>query len=181
MKDGQEFLVLKVPHWAVEHHRRIIQVQNRLPFVPKLSYFQGPIFLMENCRGHLLWEMEDARQFSSLLPSALRSLVAALDRVGLVHADIRPWNIFFDPASREFRVIDWGFSFFSDCDLGAEPFWHLRSHLRARGHSLASPMQVDRLDAEKVLQVVSGGLCYEEAWRHEPGEIAWQPPWAGRR
>jgi Ser/Thr protein kinase RdoA (MazF antagonist) len=51
-------------------------------------------------------------RFCDQLPSALAQFLISLGRVGLVHGDIRPWNILCDLNNKEFRIIDWGFSFF---------------------------------------------------------------------
>jgi len=173
-------MLLKVPFWQAGHYQRLSQVQTNIPFVPKLTHLGETIFLMERCQGSLLWEIEDRNAFAPALPSVLEKFVAGARAHGLVHADLRPWNIFYDAASGEFKIIDWGFSFFADQDLNLEPFWHIRSHLHARGHPLATPMQIDSTDAAKTLSVVNGTTSYEEAWHHAPTEMAWRPPWAAQ-
>jgi aminoglycoside phosphotransferase (APT) family kinase protein len=146
----------------------------------RLSHLAGSVFLVEECAGVLLWENEDNSQFLAQLPAALNQLVDSLGRIGLVHGDIRPWNIFYDNSTKGFAIIDWGFSFFLDEDLTRPPFWHLRDHLRARGHDINTPQAIDRIDASKTLEVVSGRLRYEDAWKHQSQEMQWRPPWAAR-
>ncbi len=146
----------------------------------RLSHVEGSIFLVEECGGTLLWEIEDKSQFVNDLPAALDSSVDSLSRLKLVHGDIRPWNIFYDREHKIFRIIDWGFSFFLDEDLCASPFWHLREHLKARGHKLSDAWQIDEVDARKTKQVVAGEWSYEKAWGHQADEMKWRPPWAKR-
>jgi hypothetical protein len=179
-KDGNHYLVCKVPFWRVGHYRRIMQNQAQLRMVPKLVHVAESIFLIEQCRGSILWEADENAQFSDQLPSALAQFVSSLGQVGLVHGDIRPWNIFYDRNNKEFKIVDWGFSFFLEEDLSKEPLWHLRDHLRARGHNLAKPHQVDHTDALKTEQIVKGTLRYEDAWRHQADEMEWRPSWATR-
>jgi RIO-like serine/threonine protein kinase len=120
-----------------------MQNQEQLRMVPKLVYVAENIFLIEECGGTLLWEADDNAEFCDQLPSALARFVSSLARVGLVHGDIRPWNIFYDRNNKKFKIIDWAFSFFLGEDLSAVPLWHLRDHLQARGHDLAKPHQID--------------------------------------
>jgi hypothetical protein len=56
----------------------------------------------------------------------------------------------------------------------------LRDHLRARGHDLAKPHQVDHTDALKTEQIVKGTLRHEDAWLHRADDIEWRPSWAAR-
>jgi serine/threonine protein kinase len=126
----------------------------------------------------LLWESDDNSAFLPQLPKALSQLLNSLGKVGLVHGDIRPWNIFYDTTNKEFKIIDWGFSFFIGENLTQSPFWHLRDHLKSRGHNISAPATIDTTDAEKTLQVVGGSLRYEDAWFHNAEEMTWRPPWA---
>src|SRR5215216_5568651 len=102
-KNEVRYLLFKVPFWRVGHFRRIIQNQAQLRMVPKLVHVAESIFLIEECGGTLLWETEDNAQFLNRLPSALAQFVSSLRRIGLVHGDIRPWNIFYD--NKEFKII----------------------------------------------------------------------------
>jgi Phosphotransferase enzyme family len=179
-KDRIHYLLFQVPFWRVGHYRRIVQNQHQLKMVPKLVHFAESIFLIEKCEGTLVWETDDNAQFCDQLPSALAQFVSSLGRVGLVHGDIRPWNIFYDRNNKEFKIIDWGFSFFLGEDLSKEPLWHLRDHLQARGHDLAKPHQVDHTDALKTEQIVKGTLRLEDAWLHQADDIEWRPSWAAR-
>jgi hypothetical protein len=69
--------------------------------------------------------------------------------------------------NKEFKIIDWGFSFFRGKTLSKRPLWHLRDHLRARGHDLAKPHQADHTDALKTEQIVKGTLRLGRARQRE--------------
>jgi hypothetical protein len=179
-KNGRHYIVLKVPFWQNAHYLRLIEIQEQVPMAAKLLHVAESVFLLEECAGTLLWEIEDNSAFIGQLPRALDQLVASLGRVKLVHADIRPWNIFYEPTTKRFKIIDWGFSFFIGQNIHEPPFWHLRDHLRDRGHDINAPHKIDGVDAQSTLRVSKGELRYEDAWKHPTGEMEWFPSWAKR-
>jgi hypothetical protein len=158
---------------------RIKQIQERIPMAAKIvEVIEDRIFVIEKARGVLLWEIEDATRLPEFLEiqNALDSFVASLKSVGLVHGDIRPWNIFYDSGIRTFKIIDWGFSFFSNDGVPGRT----RNHLRLRGHDSLPPETVDAADAWKTISVLKGEETFEAAWGHDSSEMLWRPSWAKR-
>jgi hypothetical protein len=172
-KNGQLGFVLLPAKEDVQHLLRIKGLEDRLPMAAKIvDVIEDKIFVIERVSGILLWENEDNLPAIDEIKRALGLLVASLQQVGLVHGDIRPWNIFYDANRKQFKVIDWGFSFF----LENGPSDKTKGHLDARGHK--PPYQdVDQIDASKTIQVIEGSLSYEDAWHHPSGEMFWRPKW----
>jgi serine/threonine protein kinase len=142
-----------------------------------LDVVEKRIFVVERAPGVLVWEMEDSLPFVSAIETHLDVFVSSLHQMGLVHGDIRPWNIFYDHEQQVFKVIDWGFSFFIGDNLDQKT----SGHLSGRGHANTPLLQIDSIDAQRTLQVLRGAISYEDAWNHKPHETEWRPKWAKRQ
>jgi hypothetical protein len=165
------------PDHRIAHQLKIRSIQHELPIAAQiLDVIENKVFVIEQAAGVLLWEIEDGLPSLAFVEEKLNSFVSSMQRVGLVHGDIRPWNIFYDKANDSVKVIDWGFSFFIGDQLEPKTL----GHLQARGHDVSNLARVDRVDVERTLRVLDGKLSYEAAWRHGPNEIEWRPKWAKR-
>lgn len=170
--DKQGFAVIP-PDDRRPHFLRIKQVQHLVPMAAQITDVVDRIFIIERAPGVLMWEMEDHLPD---ITEQLNSFVSSLEEVGLVHADIRPWNIFYDATTKNIKVIDWGFSYFTADGI----YPGTRGHLIARGHTISQPSPIDRIDAKKTLQVLRAEISFESAWGHGPSERDWWPNWAKR-
>ena len=88
-----------------EHYDRIQKIQAS---IVRMARMVGPIddvVLLEDARGQMLWEMETAPD-AAVVESQLAEFATSIRKHGLIHGDLRPWNVFFD---REYgvQVIDW--------------------------------------------------------------------------
>ncbi len=174
-KYGQVGFVCLPSHEDAQHFLRIQRIQDRLRGVAKIvDIIEERVFIVERAPGTLLWHIDDGLPDPEAIRSALDSFVGSLEQVGLVHGDLRPWNVFYD-ARKGFTVIDWGFSFFTRDSRSKK----MLGHLEASGHKQPF-LHVDRLDADRIIQLVEGKLGWEDAWGH-PNEITWGPPWAKRK
>jgi hypothetical protein len=168
---------LMLPPERVAHFRKTAAVQDQLPMAAKiLEIVENRVAIVERVGGTLLWELEDNLPPVSEINHALGLFVSCLMRVNLIHADIRPWNVFYDSTRKEFRVIDWGFSFFNGDQVDPKT----RGHLQGRGYRDTPHQAVDGMDATKTVQVLRGEVSYESAWHHGPNEMEWRPKWAKR-
>ena len=122
-----------------------------------------------------MWEIEDKDDLPSVksLDDALQGIVRELRNSNLVHSDIRPWNLFYSE-TKEFKLIDWGFSFF----IGNQPFGNTTNHLRDRGHSERPHKDIDSVDAQRTLQVFKSEISPEDAWNHKYPSWSWRPNWS---
>ena len=168
--DKQGFAFIP-PDGRRSHLLKIREVQQQLPLAAQITDVVDRVFIVERAPGVLLWEMDTVPNIAD----QLYSFVSSLEAVGLVHADIRPWNIFYDAATKSIKVIDWGFSFF-----GWPPDPAIIPHLDTRGHLLYQQSPIDRIDAKKTLEVLRGDISFESAWNHGTNERDWWPPWAKR-
>jgi hypothetical protein len=151
---------------------KIKEIQQQLPLAAQITDVVDKVFIVERAPGVLLWEMDDEK--APDVSGQLYSFVSSLELVGLVHGDIRPWNIFYDAATKSIKVIDWGFSFFISDGIPQGAL----GHIRYRGHNPSQPSTIDLNDADKTLKVLKGEISFESAWNHGPNERDWWPKWA---
>jgi hypothetical protein len=104
-KDGKRFVA--VP--AKEHFSRIINIQDSIPHMARMSEMRDGHVLMEVAPGELVWHLERIDN-PQIIEAQLTDFVAATSALDLVHQDIRPWNVFWDGTN--ITVIDWGNSRF---------------------------------------------------------------------
>lgn len=130
--------------------------------------------LVAEAAGGLLWEMEPQdRPSLSTVAQGLNEVLEQLYSVRLVHADLRPWNLYYDGVEG-LRVIDWGFSFF----IGGRKYINTGDHLRARGHAGRQETLIDKEDVKRTLDVLQHPDHLEAAWNHKASEFGWRPePW----
>jgi non-specific serine/threonine protein kinase len=110
--------------------------QLALPHIPAFLEFQRirgqSILMMERARGINLQELilqrgrvepqlvlKIAAQLAEILVS-LRSDAALRDRPPIVHGDIKPSNVVFDPRSEEVALIDWGAAVYAQQDANRQ-------------------------------------------------------------
>ena len=160
-----------------EKLQAIVAVQDKIPLASKiLALVQAPgdkaIALIEYHDGTFLWELESDRPALSDVEQALCRLTSDLGQAGLVPADLRPWNILYQPTLKDFRCIDWGFAFL----IGGCRYGKTDDHLKERGHASSSEKEIDTIDAEKTLRVLRQPDQLEAEWNHPSGHFTWRPP-----
>jgi len=155
----------------MEHIRRIAQVQDGIRHIAKIREIIGHIIVYDEAPGELVWESEQ-RPPVTAFDRMGQEFLSDLRRTNLVHADIRPWNVFFEPKTQSFTFIDWGFSFFIGDQID-----HLRCHIQSRGHALSDGFSISQKDLEFNVQILQGTTTPETAWRHSSAEFEWRPPW----
>ncbi|PXF30903.1 serine/threonine protein kinase [Pokkaliibacter plantistimulans] len=111
------------------------QVSHR--FIPAVSEYskirKQSVLIMERAQGEDLEQyllkagrlsprlvVRIAAQLADVL-KALRQFKRAGESAPVVHGDIKPSNIVFDPVSEEIRLIDWGSSVFAQLDESGQP------------------------------------------------------------
>jgi hypothetical protein len=190
-KNGVRHFVSRIntPDYA-DHHRRIRHLQGSMPHAARIV---GPIenfILSVEARGQSLWSMEVPPN-PDLVTAQLLEFSRWTEAHGLVHGDVRPWNVFFD--QDRIQVIDWDLSAFIDVDLlprGEVPPRRLdliaewNEHTGGSGHyqrfhpDLVAQSRfggIDRRDALLIRRLLKGKLGLGEAW---PGvNLSWYPPW----
>ena len=127
---------------------------------------------MEAAPGQLLWEMDRPPDVSSIERS-LYEFSAATHANGLIHGDVRPWNVVVDDQN-QIRVIDWNLScFLDDLRLGDRL---LRGHFAKFHRSLKinEILRIDRIDAERIVALLRGQIRFPQAWAQNP---SWYPAW----
>lgn len=152
-----------------EHEHDILERLRSVEGVPNPIACERGVLLTEKAPGSLLVELVGVDRPS--LETVKQHLTQILERIhekGIVHCDVRPWNILFD-RSVGFTLLDFGFSF----RIENGPLNHVEGHLRERGHEGVLDENVDWRDLELTLSVLSGGITPEEAWRHAPGTFAY--------
>jgi len=129
--------------------------------------------LWEEAPGKLLWELEDGRPSLGSIEDALREFVSAIGTVKLVHGDLRPWNVFFESKTKQFTVIDWGYS----CFIGEQKSEDARLHISGRNPGVADA-EVDGVDLGKTIASLRVPNRTEEIWKLPPNIFSWRPyPW----
>ncbi len=159
--------------------KSIVAVQNQIPLAARIHRLirvseDQAIALIEHHDGILLWELESDRPRLFEVKKFLDQLISDLRKAGMVHADLRPWNILYHPVSRMFKCIDWGFSF----PIGGTKCDKTSAHLIERGHVSKNENIIDLIDADKTLKVLKHPDRLEAEWNHPPGFFKWKPsPW----
>jgi aminoglycoside phosphotransferase (APT) family kinase protein len=134
------------------------------------------VILFEEALGTRLWEFapdEKVVPGESGISMQLREFAEATTRLGLIHGDLRPWNVIVG-ATLEIKVIDWGLSCFVDelpkrVDLTRQPghYWCF---------SGGRPVeQLDLTDADRISRLMRGEITYTDAWKQNPP--SWLPHW----
>lgn len=110
------------------------------PFIPRLYEYtrlaRQSVLVMERARGMDLeaWSLLQGRLPPRLILRLAWQLVEVLNALRnhhneqgeapLVHGDIKPSNIVFDPQTENIKLIDWGSSVFAQLDARGQPVGH---------------------------------------------------------
>lgn len=162
-----------------ERLQSIMQVQSAIPFAAQILEVvpvndHMAVALIEHIDGTLLWELESNRPSLLTVQQHLQDFVAELNQVNLVHADIRPWNIFYQATTGSFRSIDWGYAFF----IGGSKYSGTPEHLATRGHADSNEAEIDSKDVERTIHVLGNPSQVDAVWHNPPGSHVWHPvPW----
>ena len=159
---------------ATSQLRRIRDIQDSIPHTSPIADIIDDIVLFDEAKGELLWEIEDLPQ-KSLIESQLHEFALGTKKNGLIHGDLRPWNIFFH-ADHGVSVIDWGDSEFVDELRIGHGLMAGRLNKHHNGQKI---VDVDLIDAERIAQMMRGEIEVEEVW---PGTgVTWCPRWCKQR
>jgi Phosphotransferase enzyme family len=161
---------------SLEHLRKIQAIQDLIPHVAKIHEIVERIVITGAAPGTLLWGLETAPNHVQSVLSCLHAIRVALLHVGLVHADIRPWNIMFDQAPGHATLFDWGYSFF----INEKPFGNLDAHLAGRGFDRSIGHEITRQDIDNCIAMLETRKSPEEIWNHGVNEFSWRPTWCKR-
>jgi len=106
IKGGARFFAFKICHPVCEDHfRRIHSAQASIPNMAPILMPIEDVVLIGEAHGHMLWDLEAAPD-PDAVENGLDEFVRGAQAHGLIHGDLRPWNIFFD-GERGVQVIDW--------------------------------------------------------------------------
>lgn len=153
----------------------------------------GPIkdiVLLEEAHGQMLWEMETSPN-PDVVESQLVEFAIAAKNYGLIHGDLRPWNVFFDD-DRGIQVIDWWcLSSFVDDLLPRAELPPRRADLLEEGHyakfhpdlvAQGKFTEIDLADARLIGRLLRGeiDLSDSQAWQayyRSLGQFRWRGCW----
>lgn len=181
-KEAQTFYVTFAKHLQI--HQAVLDRQDRLAHTATIEAIvplhgtEAPstpgsagLVLTEYVDGRLLWELSGQQRPSlTSVEKRLREFAIAAEAAGLVHGDLRPWNVMLRYEG-SVAVLDWGFGFLRD----SGPSKDTARHLRAGGHK-APFTQVDHIDAERTVMALRKPERVAELWNAE--QPTWYPePW----
>ncbi|MBL4883889.1 MAG: hypothetical protein JKY95_05040 [Planctomycetaceae bacterium] len=171
-RDGVESIAQKPKD--ISHLRNIQAKQGQIRHTPKIQEIIGDYVIMEKATGELIWEI--GKDFPHLKTS-LMEFVDDLKSIGLVHADLRPWNIFYDEHLIKYHIIDWSHSFFRE---GPKPSGFNPDHLLYCNHANDAEQDIDALDVKSNLELINGTTGLKKAWHYGSGTFRWQPDWCSK-
>jgi Phosphotransferase enzyme family len=106
-KDGIKYFAFTIlPPEHPDHHKRIASIQESIPHMARIVGPFDDVVLLEKAPGQKLWEMDNAPDYAVTVEHQLIQFALATKKNNLIHGDLRPWNLFFDP-DRGVQVIDW--------------------------------------------------------------------------
>ena len=144
-KSGEEFVAVS----DSQNVTKLQAIQSRIPHMVPIAARYEDIFLFRKASGRLLWET-DLIDNMNLVENQLHEFANATSGLGMAHADIRPWNIYYDPGVGV-QVIDWGFAIFPDVvGLSAGILNHL-SACKHTGHKTSEIDKYDVVDAVRLM------------------------------
>jgi hypothetical protein len=114
-KGGVRYFAFRICHPdSPKHHERIQRIQDSIPHMARMLKPIKDVVLIEEARGENLWHMK-TRPDLTRVEGQLIEFARATKRNGLIHGDLRPWNVFCDDEQRV-QVIDWWYlsSFIGD-------------------------------------------------------------------
>lgn len=167
-KGGTEYFAFKDPG----HYHRIRLVQDSIPHMARMVEEIGDVILLETASGRLLWEI-DAAPDPIAIERQLNEFAAGTEKNGLIHGDIRPWNIFVDDHCG-ISVIDWNLSrFVDDLRLGDDLLVGHFTNFH-KGLKISELARMDLVDAHRIMQLLKGEIRFAQAWPQNP---LWYPAW----
>ena len=154
------------------HYGRIKAVQDAIPHMARIDRIIEDVVLFEKADGKLLWDNLDPMPNIEDIERQLYEFAEGTKKCGLVHGDLRPWNVFFHKG--RITVIDWDLSVFvEDMRPDREPVkgHYARAHPGRPVHALAD---IDIVDAGRFARLMRGESTYKEIKWDRPG---WVPQW----
>ena len=175
IKDGLKHYGFKIgPLDSSDHHRRIQQIQDTIPHMTKIVVPSDGVVLSIEAQGQNLWDIEPAPE-AGIIEDQLLEFARATEAHHLVHGDLRPWNVFFDP-KHGVQVIDWrDLSAFVDDLLPCGDHPPRRGDLlsEANGHykkvhpdlvAQGNFTEIDRMDALLIGKLLRSEIRLRETW-----------------
>jgi RIO1 family len=183
-KDGVKHYAFKVcPPDHPDHHRRIQTIKDSTPRMAKIVGPIEDVVLSVEARGQNLWGMDICFD-PGMVEDQLREFALWTQAHGLIHGDLRPWNVFYD---HDFgiQVIDWHLlSAFVDDLLPQDVLPARRSDLLGDGHyakfhptlvERGDFTEIDLTDARLIGKLLRAEIGLGEAW---PGsQSSRRPSW----
>lgn len=177
-KGGVRYFAFRIsPPDHPRHHQRIQSIQGSIPHMARMLEPIQDVVLLEEAHGTNLWHMK-AQPDPARIEDQLIEFALATGKHGLIHGDLRPWNVFCDNEQR-IEVIDWWFlsSFVSDLagerrDLveGTDAHYvKFHSDLVSQGNFT----ELDLRDARTIGKLLRGEieLSDAEAWQGYYGSL----------
>lgn len=144
----------------------IAPILTRIPFDQ-----QQDIAVFEWIEGTLLWETSENRPDLTTLQTTLEQTLKQINLQGLIHGDIRPWNIIWNPENQQIYLIDWELSQIIEPTQNTQP----NAHSLLRGHGQTELTEIDQRDLAKTIQVLQNPPYLYQAWWHTSNEFNWLP------
>lgn len=158
-----------------EFFERLKKVQHKIPLAAKIDkilpvpeYGKNIVFV-EKVKGKLLWELNESER--PKIEEVLRTLnefIQSIENSGIIHNDIRPWNIIYNLSDNSFKVIDWEYSEFQDINNSNE----------TRNNLSTKELSQDRIDLDKLIKVLKKPEEADNYWAGNGYKYSWHPsPW----
>jgi hypothetical protein len=123
-KDGKDHFIRKDLGW----YTRIMEIQDSIPHMAKFYTPQNGYILSEIAPGELIWNLDYVPHIDRI-EKQLGEFARGAKACGLVHGDIRPWNVVQDNQG-DIKVIDWNLSRFGESNVDIEDVRKLGCTLR---------------------------------------------------
>lgn len=150
------------------------EVKNFAPILARLPYDQQQdIALFEWIEGTLLWEIIEQRPSLESIKFTLEEALGKINQQGLIHGDVRPWNIIWNEKQGQPYLIDWDLSQVVGDDKGVKNI----EHILLRGYSIKSIKEVDLEDLKKSIDCLKDPGSLYRAWWHASSEFNYLPPY----
>ena len=155
----------------LEHLQK--EVKNFAPILARLPYDQQQdIALFEWIDGTLLWEKIEQRPCLESIKSILEATIRKINDQGLIHCDIRPWNIIWSDEHQMPFLLDWDLSQVLMDNKSVKP----TEHVLFRGGSLQDIQELDLEDLKKSNDVLRRPKLINTTWWHTSNDFDWLPP-----
>lgn len=171
--DGVEYFALEVPDYK-PNYARLVTVQNQIRHMAQICLPSPEWLLSRRARGANLWDLDTISASSrEMIATKLIEFAHDTKRAGVIHADLRPWNVFVDN-SGGIEVIDWNLMCFAD-EIATRPDL-MTGHYKNFNPGLLPDriLDIDMADAQRMARLLKGDIRFEEAWNQSPpGYPAW--------